>query len=280
MYFSLHSQLSTLRRVRTRYHSVNLVVADKTKRPPEIVADIHYKADFGYNAVRPNRATVPRSTEFITVRSEDENIKKTLPANGKRNLRTINIIDRNNLTALKAVFNIRNDKLGNYEEWRTVPICTKATGAKNDGLQTILKYPGLAVRSERMDISTSTELGLEIKGVKYRSVNLERVLKTVKLAIDQKSCPQGRSGVFYTDPFGNVVPKRNRAAIKQIVKKDLKIDIQKGRWEPVDAWQGLYGIGDGKGCGGNKTPGEKRGKEFLDQGFFLSLGYGVDPKVN
>lgn len=254
-------------------------MADKTKRYPyNIVADIHYKADFGYNVVRP-KAKGP--LEFITVTTKDEEIRKSLPAEGKRNLRSINIIDKSNITAQNRVFNIRRPGIGNYEEWRTVPICTSATRVTSKGVQIVLKYPGLAAKSERMDAREATELGLEIKGVMYRSLNLERIIRTTSFAIDQKSCPKGKSGVFYTDPYGNAVSSSNPAAVKQFMEGGLNINIDKGRWEPVDVWQGLYGIGDGKGCGGNKDPGVKpNNKGFLDQGFFLSLGYGVNPDIN
>lgn len=240
--------------------------------------NIHYKADFGYNAVRPK---VNAKNAFIPVNARETAIKNMLPAGGKRNFRSINIIDRRPqvLRELMKKFNIRKESQGNYEEWRTVPICTNPKKDGDSGVRTVLKYPGLAAKSVALRSSQSTQLHLMIKGVLYRSVNLERIILASELEIAEKHCPDGGTGEFFTDKWGKKLDGDGPRAIKQFIRKGFSLTLD-GRWEPIDPWQGIYGEGDGVGCGKGDGSGDRNSENFLDQGFFVNLGYGVDPDSN
>lgn len=270
MYFSIHAQTSILRRINTRRHTINVVIADMNQN---ILVNLHHKGDFGYNAVRDK---IGNDANFNPIQSPDVSVKAELDHDGRRNFHSINIIEPS--VAASAQANpVRRTDIGNYEEWRTEPVCFGSSLLKSLGLQFQLKHPGTGVESRRME--KVDVLGQNVEKKFKINLNLERVLRVHKMDFNRSYCSGAAGNEFFTDPEGNIQASTGPDSIRQIFESTFSGLELDGRWEPIDTWSGEYGIGDKAGCGKGTGKGSK-GEDFNDEGFFLNPGYGLNPKLN
>lgn len=110
IFCSLHTQLSRLWCIGTRFHSMSVVVADSAKRT-KVTSSI--RPTLG---IMPYSANEREKNTFVPENASQEQVKLTLSNNGKRNFRSINVLDKEKLDELKMRFDIRRDDLGNWEE--------------------------------------------------------------------------------------------------------------------------------------------------------------------
>lgn len=176
---------------------------------------------------------------------------------GRNNFRSINILDVDNPN---PDFQIRNPVLiGQYEVWQTEPMCSKGrTRKKLLNVQLKLPNTGFKALDQPDEI---VDLGRSSGRKFYKSVGLNRSLKTSDLEFAAKHCPgNGTSGVFYIDPTGTEIrPGPGPTSVRQFVKPGFK-GIMNGRFETVDKWTGLHFRGV--------------------RGFFADHGYGIDANNN
>lgn len=248
IYFSLHVVQANLRRVGVRFHTINVAIADR--RTKELLMDVQHKGDFGWAGVR-----LLGGKTFRPIFPEDENIM-AWQAPGPNNFRSINILD---VDSPNPEFEIRKPVLiGQYEIWQTVPMCSKPKSRKSL-LNVQLKLPNTGFKAVNQK-DVVVDLGRMAGGKFYKSVGLNRSIKAQNLEFAAEHCPNGTSGVFYTNPAGTEIrPGPGPNAVRQFVKPGLKA-VMNGRFETVDKWTGLHFKGA--------------------RGFFADHGFGVDPNNN
>lgn len=248
VYYSLHVITSDLLRVTLRLHTITLVVASKSTG--EILVDLTQKGDFGFQSVR-----LADGRSFRPLTPDDVAIQQEL-ASGTLMFRSMNVIDANNLN---RDFSFRNPlMLGQYEEWQTLPMCTRSN-RKKKAVQSTFKTPGTGIKS-LTETSTRVDLGRMVNGAFYKSTGLFRTLRLPKLTVAASLCPGGASGEFYTDPSGKtVVSGPGPTHVRQYVQPGFSA-VFSGKYEPVDQWIGLHSRGA--------------------RGFFVDHGYGIDPDLN
>lgn len=263
VYYSLHVQTSSLRRVRQSRHTI--VVAVTHAKTKELVAELTHKGDFGFLAAQnPSNGFTPLSSTDEAIR--DYQKSHGMPA--KR--RSINVIDVDNLDPR---FSYRKPQskalLGLYEEWSTTTLCSgqrKYSGSVTADI--ILSATGIKSAQEK---DVSVNLGLWRNGKFTRSTGSARQLKFTRggVVISDKSCafePAGmsgkmsESGVFYTDVYGErLVKGPGPNVVKQLIKPGLSIKLT-GAYGPTDSWLGMH--------------------EQRQFGIMTNYGYGLDPDKN
>lgn len=245
VYFNLHVQASQLRRVFVRFHTMNIVIAEKKSN--KIVADLRFKADFGFVAVQTSKR------KLFPINDANKRIRQTQKVTRFRTINMLNLKNPNTHFLLKFKDLMR----GVYEEWQTLPICTESANPKR-AVQFTLKTPGTGILS----LSTPNKpvfLGRTFRRNFYRSLNLYRTVKFRQVTIADTFCPERKNGVFYTDPTGKkVVGGPGRNAVRQYIQPGFRLHLT-GKHEVTDPWNGIY------------TNNKK--------GFFRDHGYGLDPDL-
>lgn len=259
IYFSEHVQTSSLRRVRARFHTVTVVIKDASTK--ELLAELSFKGDFGFLAARRAGA----NNRFVAVTPEGEAIfaeqRRQIPF--LRKLRTINVIKEGDLN---PAYRYQTPLLeGTYEEWITVPPCTKSP--RGGELVLDVQDPITAVREVPGD--TKVALGVIDRpgpvAVFRRHISLRRTLRAKDLEVSAAACGFDGGfdgGEFYTDPEGKELrsgPGPNN--VRQYIKKGWSAKIS-GRWQV-----GLGNLWLGAHVHGSKE-------------FFYDQGYGVSPEMN
>lgn len=254
-YYSIHVHQSQLRRLSIRNHTINIVIYDRSA--DEIVADFSHKGDFGFESVKLSDGS------FAPFTPEGTQIRDFQKANGLPNkFRSINVIDLDNLD---EGFSYRKPPIiGQYEFWETLPMCAKPKNSRAM-LSTVFKRPNIGIRTVA-NLDHIVFLGLPTAGKFYRNLGLNRSFRVGKMQFGQEFCPldpatsQAASGVFYTNPAGDMVlPGPGPNAVRQYFKEGFKI-VLSGRFEVVDRDSGEHQKGA--------------------RGFFLDHGYGIDPDKN
>lgn len=249
IYFSLHAVQSGLRRTTVQFHTINLVVKDR--RTKETYLDISHKGDFGFQAVQL------KNGGFMPINKKEEKIMKDQEEKEQAmNFRSVNVIDVNKLDNR---FKFRKTVLiGEYEFWNTMPICTEPKNLRKL-LEVQFKLVNTGIKSLKSP-NTIVRLGRMIGKKFYKSTGLNRSISASELKIGARYCPGKASGVFYTDAAGKTVLKGpGRNAVRQFVKPGFSMVLD-GRFETVDNWVGLHLEGG--------------------RGFFVDMGYGIDPDKN
>lgn len=247
MYFSLHVRTSSLRRARTRLHTIELVIV--VARTGERVMEITHKADYGFLAARA------RKSGFIALTKKGEKMEKKMVERKKgRFFRTMNIVNERNLDKR---FRYRSDaKKGVYEEWITVPMCVSSPSGT--GFNVDIKDPATGMKRIK------GHKRLVRLGRKILNVGVARKLRLRSMTVGQPHCNFGedfKGGVFYTDAQGKKLVKGpGPAAIRQFIKPGFSISLN-GNYElGNDKWFGLF---------------EKR-----ERGFRSDSAFGLDPLMN
>lgn len=260
IYFSIHAQTSSLRRVNARFHTVTIAVRDETTK--ELVVELSFKGDFGFLAGR-RAGNVNRFLALTPEGLELQNQqKKAIPF--KRALRTINVIDAANLDPrFKYLTPLL---LGTYEEWITQPPCTRSP--RGGELVFDIQDPSTGVRvmppgTEKVNLGRIDQPGNV--ALFRRHISLRRTLRVKEFEISAEACGFGEGfagGTFYTDPFGREVrPGPGPNNVKQYIKPGWKAKLN-GKWQvgPGNHWMGVHVHGA--------------------KDFFLDHGYGINPSVN
>lgn len=251
--YMIHVQTSQLRRVTTRWHSIQVVIQDDSTK--EIVAEVTHKGDFGFLSVRGKGNT------FIPISEEDRRLSVETWKAPKR--RSINVIKQGVFDPRYQYRNPRHSyMMGAYEDWTTVPLCGAAGRDGNvrvDITKSATGIPSIHEQDEKVF------LGEELSGVFYRQAGQARTLLTPKFKFSFSDCERvlgtlPSNGVFYTDAKGlKLVDGPGKDAIRQYVKPGLHVEFQ-GEFRAVDSWTVLM---------------EKESKDEMKD-----IGYGLDPDEN
>lgn len=245
VYYGLHAQTSGMSRIRNRFHTAHLVIADRRTR--EVLVDVNHRADYGFQSVR-----LPRN-QFRPISEIDREIQANQTSVSA--FRSIAVIDVNNLNP--DYFYRRPVLLGNYEEWQTMLLCCKSANRRHL-FRVTFKLPATGIRhvdtpEDRVD------LGVSVGGTLIKSPNMVRALHLPSIEVSDAHCPGGRNGEFYTDIFGNPAGGPGPNSVRQYIKPGFKATLR-GRFEPEEVWVGIHG--DNK------------------RGFLVDHGYGINPDVN
>lgn len=246
IYFSVHILQSSIRRVTARFHTISFVVVDRNTK--KVLMEIQHKGDFGFTGVQLiNRSFYPINLEQRGIQAELES--------GPDNFRSINIMENNGLFEQS-----RGKSLGQYEFWRTLPICMKARN-RREGVNIVLKTPNTGIRSMARQ-GEKVLLGRLLHGKMHQSKGLNRELRFKNLQFGAEFCPSSgaKGGYFYTDPTGHQIrPGPGPTSVRQYVEPGFKASLT-GKFEIEDPWGGLH--------------------RDQARGFFTDHGFGIDPEQN
>lgn len=259
IYVNLHSQLSNIRRVHTRFHTMNIVVTERGVSK-KILMDLRYKADFGFEAVKI------ADNSFIPLNEDEKAIKD---AQSVVQFKSINVLDIANMdTTLKFK---KPYTQGVYEEWISLPMCAKAKSKKRS-FQFTFKRPNtgiLSVAQPDTEVKLFAPYDGKEGGTYYdyvvNSTNLYRSIRFAKVNFDEALCQfdprmYNSTGEFYTNPNASVIlPGPGPNAVRQFIEPGFKLYLN-GKYETAEHWSGLY--------------------EKQSRGFFINPGFGIDAAVN
>lgn len=260
VYYNVHVQTSSLRRVNEPNHTITLVIVDA--RTKERVVEINHKGDFGFLSTRAE------PTGFFPLSLDDKNAMEEQRGNMMPpRRRTINVINTANLDNRFSYLPKDQLLLGRYEEWSTAPLCSR--GGPYEG------KISLDITDASTGIKSIAEKGVKIllgsynDGQFIRSTGSKRLLQLNNFIIAEDACmfklgnihgERSASGVFYTDAYGkNLMSGPGPNNVRQFIKRGFRITLS-GRYEAVDSWLGLH--------------------KNNHMGFMQNYGYGLDSDVN
>lgn len=255
VYLSVHAQTSKMRRVDHHFHTVTMAM--KQKDSGELLADISFKADFGFLAARKRGS----GEQFIPLSSDGLNMSKQ-QRRGKpyrRAFRTINVVNQRSLD-YRFQYNYQ-PRAGTYEEWVCTLPCTETD--MNGELVFDIQDPITGIKSS-YDKST-VWLGRRYRDGKFRpNLGMKRTVRARNLRLSASFCKFGEGfegGYFYTDPYGKELldgPGPN--AVRQFIKPGF-VGTMSGKFSPGEQWRGMH-------------------YADKEQMFFLPHGYGINRYVN
>lgn len=260
VYYNVHAQTSSLRRVYEPHHTITLAIVDA--RTNETLLEINHKGDFGFLAARAEPSGfIPLSAEdakLMVEQNEDQ-----LPPRR----RTVNVINLENLDRRFSYLPKDRVLLGKYEGWTTSPLCTGG-GMYDGGITVDITAPSTGIKSV-FQKDAKVLLGHYKDGQFIRSTGARRVLQVKNFKIGEDLCmlklenihgKRSASGFFYTDAFGkNLMAGPGRGNVRQYIKPGLKMSLT-GTYETIDSWLGLHK------------------KDHI--GFVKNYGYGVNGDIN
>lgn len=238
VYYGMHAHMSSGKRFGTRHHTLVIAVTDKQG---ELELELRFKADFGHREAR-----LAGNVAKIPLTPEDERLRNEM-AGKPRRVRIVNVVNPGNLDRSLNYRGSPNERIGEYEQWFTVPICSLVKRFGEPAVD--FKDMGLALRYKDSGVDDIVELGRTHKGVFAQGASVDREFRARDFEIGQSFCnfsnPDGSiatqvSGKFYTDPYGKIIlEKAGPAACAQFIKPGFSIRIE-GSFETMDTWFGLY----------------------------------------
>ncbi|CDF38307.1 unnamed protein product [Chondrus crispus] len=258
VFYMLHAQASTLRRVNEEYHTVQLVV--KRADTGALMLDITQKASFGFLSARG------RHDDFVPLTAYDARMQELQKAKDvPRRFRTINVVDMGHLD--RRFRYQRNPMEGVYEMWMTTIQCMKHKAF--GGFIVDLKAPGTGIVSAaRSDVAVRLGPNGEWEGKTrfLRNVGAARSVRLDEGTFGAEFCKFSNApnasvdGYFYTSPRADVLLDRpGKGAIRQYIDKRFFMQVR-GSYEPAELGLGLH--------------------THEARGFFGDIGYGLDPDSN
>ncbi len=243
IYYGLHNHLSQASRFFTRFHTLVIVIVDAKSK--EKMLELGFKADFGFEAVRKaggGRLALTPEGEVLYAEQKMRGSKGFL-------MRLVNVINPGNLNPLYSYRDpIANVMHGRYEQWLTIPMCSKVQKLKEPKID--IKDPGTALRTKDSDANDIVTLFRKADGTEYQQKNVNREFRATDWTIGADFCEfeggQRADGVFYTDVYGKkILPGPSRNAVRQFIKPGFKLTLS-GHFESTDSWLGVLTNG-GKG---------------------------------
>lgn len=237
MYYGLHAHMSSKSRFSTRFHT--LVIAVTEKATNATVAELSFKADYGHEEVRLARGGMEPITH------EDAVLKNETGRSEARKFRIINVINKKTRDPRYEYRDAPNELHGNYEQWRTVPICSYVRRGREPNVD--FKDMALALNTAE-DKEEVTVLGRMRDGQLHPQVSVNREFRTEDFKIADRLCKfalpdiQGRpkEGKFYTNPYGTILlDAPGPTNIAQYIRPGFNITVS-GDYNAVDPWEGLY----------------------------------------
>lgn len=250
VYYGMHAQASSLRRINERFHTIVVAITDaKTK---ELMYEFSQKGDFGFRAGRGRRGG------FVPFEKEDEEIMDEQNSDKEvhRRFRSFNVID---MKKFDQRFEYRRRPLeGVYEAWVTLPKCVSAPPFGQ--IIVDLKSPGSGVKGTDR-VNEMVELSRSTRNVgAARSIRVDAPITFSGAHCKFSNSDAEVSGYFYTDTKGETLldgPGPN--AVRQYAKKGFSLDVT-GVFEVEELGLGLH--------------------EHRKLGFFYDHGYGLNPDKN
>lgn len=240
LYYGLHAQMSKGRRFGARHHTLVMAVTDKRSKG-KLQLELNFKADYGHRAVRLRK----KGQSPLT--SDDEKLDEQINGRGPRRRRLINVYDPENINRRFRYRRSPFERRGEYEQWATVPMCSKARRGFEPTVD--FKDMGLALRSLNSTPSDVVNLGRTRDGVFIQNPSTNREFKAKSFLLAESECyfyspatglKPDKSGKFYTDVYGNEAvkgPAHNACA--QFMRPGFRLEVS-GRFETIDTWYGLY----------------------------------------
>lgn len=234
VHFGLHSQLSSTRRFFTRFHTVVIVAVEK--RSHQLMLELSYKADFGFNSARLSGG------QPMPLTDADKKISDSMEGSNATafGTRIVNVINPMGLDKRFMYREFETRMRGLYEEWKTSPMCS--TVKRQEEPTVDFKDPSMALRTANYNESISeVQLFKVINGEKVLNKNIIREFHAINWQLGDKHCYfEGRkpsSGYFYTDVYGkNVMDGPGINAVRQYIKPGFNLKIS-GTFMPADNWQ-------------------------------------------
>lgn len=256
VYLSIHAQTSSLRRVGHAFHTMTIVM--KNKSSGQLMVELTFKGNFGFLAARKRG----KGDQFIPLTPRGKKMMKAQMQRKPyvREFRTINVVDDRVLDR-RFQYTYPNPMAGTYEEWVVNAPCTKA--AKGGEFTFDIQDPITGIRS--LPSKQPVWLGRTYPNEGFRAnMGLKRTVRCRDLSVSAKLCRFGKGfkgGYFYTDVLGRKLKRRpGPDAVRQFIRPGFEETIS-GKYGPSGLWRGLH----------------HQAKEQL---FFLPHGYGLDYRVN
>lgn len=254
IYVSVHAQVSRLRRIHERHHTVTMAVMDM--KSDELLLELTTKADFGFLAGKKKDGGV------LPITPEGEAIyKEQMETPSERAFRAVNVLDEGNKDPR---FKYNGDKLmkGLYEEWSTDFFCTSSKRFDKMKVDVLTPAAGIKDPSGKEAVWLGTT-GPEGTDTFYIHSSLKRTIAFGGVELSAEHCGFGQDfegGYFYTDVYGKeLLGGPGPDAVRQFIKPGFKKMIT-GKFEAEGRWLKLHLSG-------------------IDRAF-TGIGYGIDPKVN
>ena len=263
VYWSIHVQTSSLRRIDVKLHTITFVVVHAATK--ELLVEVNHKGFFGFLATR-----VPDPGDFIALTEADQKLREELDEmDGKRNKRSINVIDLDNLDPRFEYRGTKTEDIlrGEYEDWTTGPLC--GGRGRRGMITTDTTNPATAFKS--VDNKVKQQLGFTWGDRSFKHDGSSRIVLMSDFEFGYDHCMfkladimggTSKDGVFYTDPAGiKIVRGPGENSVKQFIKPGFSLSLQDFNvFDPVDVWTGLYEMNAERGVS--------------------SYGFVIDPEVN
>lgn len=268
MYFNVHAETSSVRRINEPFHSV--VIAATDKKSGELQMELSCKGNFGFSFTPLKKEYIPafpaapalglgeKNTELM-----DEAFDKQWTLSKKRINKRINVVNVDKLDKrLIYETDVCNGcdqtdavrMMGRYETWRSAGPQLCMTGSEKglaEGLTIDIKDPGTACRSAGKCSSQDdlVELGVEADEritIFQTGLGIIRDIIFEKTTIGEDECgveipKRGDDYVFYTDPYcKEIVDGPGENAVRQVMKPGFKASLD-GGFGVNDPWaRGTY----------------------------------------
>ena len=276
-YLSVHAKMSGSRRLSAaaRFHTVTMAAVHG--RSKKLALELRFKANFGERRVR-----MKQRGKTQPVNTADERIANL--SHHSHESRIVNVIDPkrldHDLRYRKGTQNSRQALAGLYEQWRTVPICSRSRSHPHRGASFFVDFKdmALALRTRsvvKARVNDTTRLGRYRNGKFFPSVSVNRELivrdsfnisaehcSFFKRELSRKGSrfAHSKDGKFYTDVFGQELHEGpGISSVAQYIEPGFSLQVH-GDFMSVHPFSGLYMDGA--------------------HGRMVNIGYGVDANQN